>query len=149
MCLGLLFLTTPMSALTMVVSVCHFYICWTVYYVVVFCLCKSVIFLEFNYHEVFLVMSIFKEGIYQYFIQMSIFRNLFYLNREITLESVPGINQYLAMMVKFLFQINNRFPWCGWKLRLTMQLRVRQAEHCFMPPLNNSHNRLELIILYL
>ena len=57
---------------------------------------------------------IFNEGAYLTF--KSIFPkalNVFKFDCEITLDSVPGTNQYLAIRVKFLAQRNNGGPLMG------------------------------------
>ena len=57
------------------------------------------------------------------------------LLKKITLESVPGTNQYYAIRVKFLAQGNNGgFCW-GSNSRMTdiHRLLVRRSTHCAMP----------------
>ena len=71
-----------------------------------------------NYNRV--VLTIFNEEAYLTF--KPIFHkvlNISYFECEITLESVPGTNQYLAIRVKFL---------------ATSTLRIRRATHCATTP---------------
>ena len=60
------------------------------------------------------LLTIFNEGTYLTF--KSIFHkahNLFYFDCEITIESVPGTNQYQAIRIKYLAQWNNGGLWLG------------------------------------
>jgi len=63
----------------------------------------------------YLVLAIFNEG-EAYLTFTSIFHKaltLLLFDCEITLESVPGTNQYLAIRVKFLAQGNNGIVYAG------------------------------------
>ena len=71
---------------------------------------------------------------YTEFILVQLFRKL--LAYRITLDSVPGTNQYWAMSIKFLAQGNNGLSLAGFEpMRLgIIRLLVRRVNHSTTPP---------------